>query len=146
MVIGLERIQFMTVIKLVSEKEAKGQVKEIYEDIKSFYELDFVPKVFQAWANNPEKLAAKWRATKDVQQKMGKEKFHIIGLSTSLQTGCDYCINFHTRILQDEGYTDQDLGFLIETISGMVASDLFVQGMQLEPDVKPIRLRLEEAA
>ncbi len=134
------------VMKLISEKEAKGQVKEIYEDIKSFYELDFVPKVFQAWANNPEKLVARWNATKATQEKMGKEKFHIIGLSTALQTGCDYCINFHSRILQDEGYTDQDLRFLIDTISGMVASDLFVQGMQLEPDVKPIRLRLEEAA
>ncbi len=135
----------MSLIKLIPEEEAKGQVKEIYEDIKSFYELDFVPKVFQAWANNPEKLAAKWRATKDAQQKMGKEKFHIIGLSTALQTGCDYCINFHSRILQDEGYTDQDVGFLIDTISGMVASDLFVQGMQLEPDLKPVRARLDEA-
>ncbi len=134
------------VMKLISEKEAVGRIKEIFDDIKVFYKLDFVPKIYQIWANDPEKLEARWNMTKIAQEKIGKEQFHVIGLSTSLQTGCDYCINFHTRILQDEGYTDQDLGFLIDTISGMVASDLFVQGMQLEPDLKPVCARLDEAA
>ena len=47
-------------IKLVTEKEASGKVKEIYEDIKATMGWSFVPETFQMVAHDPEHLDSYW--------------------------------------------------------------------------------------
>lgn len=136
----------MTIIKLVSESEAKGEVKEVYDDIKSHYKLDFVPAIFQAWANEPETITRRWSKTKDFEKRLGMEQFHLIGLCTALTTGCEYCVSFHSRILQDQGYSLGKINFLTELIANMAASDLYAKGLQLKPDLIPTQDRFEETA
>ncbi len=36
----------MASIKMIPEEEATGKVKEIYEEIKSQFEIDFVPNLY----------------------------------------------------------------------------------------------------
>ena len=50
----------MPSIKLVTEKEASGRVKEIYEDIKTTMEWSFIPETFQVIAQNPSHLDSYW--------------------------------------------------------------------------------------
>ena len=50
----------MPSIKLVTEKEASGRVKEIYEDIKTPMEWSFIPETFQMIAQNPSHLDSYW--------------------------------------------------------------------------------------
>ena len=46
----------MPSIKLVTEKEASGRVKEIYEDIKATMGWSFVPETFQMVAHDASHL------------------------------------------------------------------------------------------
>ena len=50
----------MPSIKLVTENEALGRVKEIYEDIKATMGWSFVPETFQMIAHGPSHLNSYW--------------------------------------------------------------------------------------
>ena len=50
----------MPSIKLITENEASGMVKEIYEDIKATMGWSFVPETFQMIAHDPAHLDSYW--------------------------------------------------------------------------------------
>lgn len=50
----------MARVELVTEQQATGRVKEIYEDIKETMGWGFVPQTFQLVAHNPDHLASYW--------------------------------------------------------------------------------------
>ena len=50
----------MPSIKLITENEASGMVKEIYEDIKATMGWSFVPETFQMIAHDPVHLDSYW--------------------------------------------------------------------------------------
>ena len=50
----------MARVELVTEQQATGKVKEIYEEIKVTMGWDFVPQTFQVIAHNPDHLASYW--------------------------------------------------------------------------------------
>lgn len=56
----------MARVELITEQQAVGKVKEIYEDIKATMGWEFVPQTFQLVAHNPEHLEAYWQSYKQV--------------------------------------------------------------------------------
>ena len=50
----------MPSIKLVTENEASGRVKEIYEDIKASMGWSYVTETFQMIAHDPSHLDSYW--------------------------------------------------------------------------------------
>ncbi len=80
-------------IKLISEEEATGRVKEIFEEIKKTAGIDFVPNLYRAMAPIPEYLEAQWNKTKAIMQRPGKlDKLtrEIIAVAVSAVNGCRY--------------------------------------------------------
>ncbi len=80
-------------IKLISEEEATGRVKEIFEEIKEKLGIDFVPNLYRAMAPIPEYLDAQWNKTKAIMQRQGKlDKLtkEIIAVAVSSVNGCRY--------------------------------------------------------
>ena len=55
--------------KTIPEKEAKGKVKEIFEEIKTARQLSEVPNFWKSLANNPETLERTWTSLKQVMKK-----------------------------------------------------------------------------
>ena len=56
----------MARVELITEQEATGQVKEIYEDIKATMGWDMVPQTFQLIAHNPDHLESYWENYRQV--------------------------------------------------------------------------------
>ncbi len=56
----------MATVKLVSEEDAQGRVKEIYEEIRSSLGIDFVPNMYKAMAVRPAFLDANWQKVQAV--------------------------------------------------------------------------------
>ena len=56
----------MARVELITEQQATGRVKEIYEDIKETMGWEFVPQTFQLVAHNPEHLESYWQNYKQV--------------------------------------------------------------------------------
>ena len=76
----------MSSVKMISEEEAHGKVKEIYDEIMSSLGIDFVPNMYEVMAVKPDFLEANWQKVKSVMVKPGKLDTltrEIIALSVS---------------------------------------------------------------
>lgn len=62
----------MAAINMISEDEATGRAKEIYEDIKAQLGTDFVPNLYKVMATKPAYLEANWNKVKAVMVEPGK--------------------------------------------------------------------------
>ena len=59
-VASMARRPILARVDLVTEQQATGRVKEIYEEIKATMGWDMVPQTFQLVAHNPEHLQTYW--------------------------------------------------------------------------------------
>lgn len=83
----------MASIKMISEDEATGRVKTIYEDIKREFGIDFVPNLYKVMASNPGYLEANWNKVKTVMLTSGKlDRLtkEVIAVAVSAVQGCRY--------------------------------------------------------
>ncbi len=83
----------MASIKKISEEEATGRVKEIYDDIKAQMGIDFVPNLYKVMASKPGYLEANWNKVKTVMVEPGKlDRLtkEIIAVAVSAVSGCQY--------------------------------------------------------
>ncbi len=83
----------MASIKMISEDEATGKVKEIYADIMADLGTDFVPNLYKVMALKPGYLEANWNKVKAVMVQPGKLDQltkEIIAVVVSAVQGCEY--------------------------------------------------------
>jgi uncharacterized peroxidase-related enzyme len=83
----------MASVTLVSEDEATGKVRVVYDEIKSELGIDFVPNLYRAMASNPDYLEANWRKVKAIMFASGKlDRLtkEIIAVAVSAVNACGY--------------------------------------------------------
>lgn len=83
----------MASIRMISEDEATGSVKEIYDDIKQTLGIEFVPNLYRVMAAKPGYLAANWNKVKAVMVESGRldrMTKEIIAVTVSAVLGCEY--------------------------------------------------------
>lgn len=83
----------MASVRMVSEDEAQGKVKAIYEDIKQSLGIDFVPNLYRVMAPNPPYLEANWNKVKAVMVESGRlDRLtkEIIAVAVSAVNACAY--------------------------------------------------------
>jgi alkylhydroperoxidase/carboxymuconolactone decarboxylase family protein YurZ len=83
----------MASVKMITEEEATGKVKDIYHEIMSQLGIDFVPNLYKVMAPKPDYLEANWNKVKAVMIKEGKLDpltKEIIAVSVSAVLGCRY--------------------------------------------------------
>ncbi len=83
----------MASIKMISEDEATGKVKDIYEEIKSQLGIDFVPNLYKTMASKPNYLEVNWNKVKTIMVEKGKlDRLtkEMIAVAVSAVLGCKY--------------------------------------------------------
>jgi len=82
----------MALLKVVTDEEATGKVRAVYDDIKATKEIDFIPNFWQSLAINPDHLEATWNKLKVVMRpgKLDKLTKEIIALAVSVSNNCTY--------------------------------------------------------
>jgi len=82
----------MALLHTVSDEEATGKVREVFDDIKAIKGIDFIPNFWQALAINPDHLEATWQKLKVVMKpgKLDRLTKEIIALSVSITNNCVY--------------------------------------------------------
>ena len=126
----------MTFFKTISENEAKGKVKEIYEEIKSVRQITEVPNFWKSLANNPETLERTWISLQQVMKKGALDPIvkELIYVAVSVTNGCEYCIKSHSLAAKKKGATDEMLNEMI-AVTGMAnETNRLVEGYQVELD------------
>ncbi len=83
----------MASIQLIKEEEATGRVKEIFEEIKTQLNIDFVPNLYRVMAGRPDYLEANWNKVKTIMitpGKLDRLNKEIIALTVSAVLGNKY--------------------------------------------------------
>lgn len=82
----------MSLYRTISEKEADGKVKAVYDDIKATKKIDFVPNFWKAMSVNPDHLEAVWQKLKTIMRpgKLDLKTKEIIALAVSITNNCEY--------------------------------------------------------
>ena len=130
----------MALIKLVSEDQASGEVKQVYNDVKSRYQIDFVPNLMQSWAHNPQALKSNWERIKHHEDVLGMEMAHAVGLSIAAQSPCTYCMHFHNLILRQLGWDDMKIENLISWAAQSAGGNIYANGLQLEIEKRTVEM------
>ena len=126
----------MTIFKKISESEATGKVKEIFDEIKEARQITEIPNFWKTMANSPETLERTWRS---LQQVMGKGELdhavkELIYVAVSITNNCEYCIKSHSLAARKKGATDGMINEMIAIVGMANETNRLVEGYQVQVD------------
>ena len=126
----------MPMFKPISENEAKGKVKEIFDEIKEARQITEIPNFWKTMANSPETLERTWRSLQQVMKKgaLAPEIKELIYVAVSITNACEYCIKSHTLAAKKKGATDEMINEMIAIVGMANETNRLVEGYQVEVD------------
>ena len=126
----------MPIFKTISEKQAKGKVKKIFNEIKRVRKIKKIPNFWKTLANNPETLERTWTSLQQVMKKGALDPVvkELIYVAVSVTNGCEYCIKSHSLAAKKKGATDEMLNEMIAVVGMANETNRLVEGYQVEVD------------
>ena len=126
----------MPIFKPISENEAKGKVKEVFDEIKSSRKITEVPNFWKYLANSPETLERTWNSLKQVMKKGALDPVtkELIYVAVSITNSCEYCTRSHTAAAKKKGATDEMIKEMIDVVGIANQNNKLVEAYQVEVD------------
>ena len=126
----------MAIFKTISEKQAKGKVKKIFNEIKRVRKIKKIPNFWKTLANNPETLERTWTSLQQVMKKGALDPMikELIYVAVSITNNCEYCIKSHSLAAKKKGATNAMLNEMIAVVGMANETNRLVEGYQVEVD------------
>ena len=126
----------MAIFKPIQESEAKGKVKEIYDEIKSTRQITEVPNFWKMLANDPNELDRTWSSLKEIMKKGALDPVtkELIYVAVSITNSCEYCIKSHSAAAKKKGATDEMLKEMFAVVGLANKNNKLVDSYQVEVD------------
>ena len=126
----------MPIFKPIEENDAKGKVKEIYDEIKKVRQITEIPNFWKSLANNPETLERTWASLQQVMKKGALDPVvkELIYVAVSITNSCGYCTRSHTFAAKKKGATDQMIKEMIDVVGIANQNNKLVEAYQVEVD------------
>ena len=124
----------MPIFKLIQESEAKGKVKEIYDEIKTTRQITEVPNFWKMLANDPNELDRTWSSLKEIMKKGALDPVtkELIYVAVSITNGCEYCIKSHSAAAKKKGATDEMLKEMFAVVGLANKNNKLVDSYQVD--------------
>ena len=126
----------MSIFKATSEKNIKGKVKKVFNDIKKTRKITKIPNFWKSLAHNPDNLERTWNCLKQIMKKGALDPVtkELIYVAVSITNNCEYCIRSHTAADKKKGASDQMIKEMIEVVGLANQNNKLVAGYQVEVD------------
>ena len=126
----------MPIFKPIQENEAKGKVKEVYDEIKTTRQITEVPNFWKMLANDPNELDRTWNSLKDIMKKGALDPVtkELIYVAVSITNSCEYCIKSHSAAAKKKGATDEMLKEMFAVVGLANKNNKLVDSYQVEVD------------
>jgi AhpD family alkylhydroperoxidase len=126
----------MATVNLVEYKDASPEVRQVYDDIMTTRNIDWVNNFWKTLAVQPELLRRTWNGVKDVMapgaiDDLTKEMIYV---AVSVANSCKYCINSHTAAARKKGMSDEMLSELMAVVGMANQTNALANGFQIEID------------
>ena len=126
----------MSIFKTTSEKNVKGKVKKVFNDIKKTRKITKIPNFWKSLAHNQDNLERTWNSLKQIMKKGALDPLtkELIYVAVSITNNCEYCIRSHTAAAKKKGASDQMIKEMIEVVGLANQNNKLVAGYQVEVD------------
>jgi AhpD family alkylhydroperoxidase len=126
----------MSIFKTTSEKNVKGKVKKVFNDIKKTRKITKIPNFWKSLAHNPDNLERTWNSLKKIMKNGALDPVtkELIYVAVSITNNCEYCIRSHTAAAKKKGASDQMIKEMIEVVGLANQNNKLVAGYQVEVD------------
>ena len=126
----------MAIFNMIEESEAKGKVKEIFEDIKQKRNIKFVNNFWKMLANEPETLERTWNSLQQVMKKGALDEMtkELIYIAVSITNSCEYCIKSHSSAAIKKGASKDMLSELNAVVGMANETNKLVESYQVKVD------------
>ena len=126
----------MSIFKSTSEKNVKGKVKKVFNDIKKTRKITKIPNFWKSLAHNPDNLERTWNSLKQIMKKGALDPVtkELIYVAVSITNNCEYCIRSHTAAAKKKGASNQMIKEMIEVVGLANQNNKLVAGYQVEVD------------
>ena len=126
----------MPMFKPISENEATGKVKEVFDEIKNVRKITEVPNFWKYLANDPNELERTWTSLKEIMKKGALDPVtkELIYVAVSITNGCEYCIKSHSLAAKKKGASDEMLKEMFAVVGLANKNNKLVDSYQVEVD------------
>ena len=126
----------MTIFTPISEKQAKGKVKKVFDEIKKTRKIKKIPNFWRSLAHNPDLIERTWNNLKQIMKKGALDPVtkELIYVAVSITNSCEYCTRSHTAAAKKKGATDQMLKEMIDVVGIANQNNKLVEAYQVEVD------------
>ena len=128
---------------LISDEEATGKVKDIFDDINANFGM--VPNFFRAQAGeDPDWLELNWMRWKAImgrQRSLDRKTKELIAMTVSIVNTCQYCSLAHEAMALMVGAGDEDITETKEIIELFASFTKIADSLQVPCDVTPDMVR-----
>ncbi len=111
-------------IAMVSEREARGHLRDLYAEIKAGMGTPNVPTLFRVMSQSSALLEANWRLYQTMMladSQLPRATKEMIAVVVSKANSCNYCVTAHSIFLKGLGHSNQQIKDCTERIE---AADL----------------------
>ena len=126
----------MATVNMIEYEDAIPAVRQVYDDIMTTREVDWINNFWKVLAVQPELLQRTWDGVKEVMapgaiDPLTKEMIYV---AVSVTNGCKYCINSHTATARKKGMSDEMLSELMAVVAMANQTNSLANGFQIEVD------------
>jgi AhpD family alkylhydroperoxidase len=125
----------MSRLGMVSEADAKGKTKELYQGIQS--KFGKVHNTFKVMGKNPGFLQAMLGLNASSGKGLDEKTKELIKIAVSAVNNCQYCLDAHFAVAKTVGCTDEEIHAAIECAVAMAAFNIFNHGAEPDNDFTP---------
>ena len=124
----------MATLRFVSEEEATGRTKEIYEELKG--SLGIVPNIYRALANNEHILETFWENRKRImdQGTLDPAIKEWLAWATVAINNAKFGVDTHTARLKKMGSTDEQIVEALAVINYFIGISTVINGLGMVND------------
>lgn len=125
--------------KLVSDEEAVGKTKEVFDAIRDSFGM--VPNFFRAQAAvDPDWLELnwlRWKAIMGRDRSLDRKTKELIAIAVSVTNDCGYCVKAHMGMAQMMGATEIDITETLQVVELFVSYNKIADMLEVPHDASP---------
>ena len=126
----------MSTLGLIEYKNARPEVRAVYDDIMATRKTDWINNFWKAIAHDPATLKRTWEDIKQIMAPGALDPLikEMIYVAVSVSNQCGYCIASHTVSAQKKGMTDEMFKELMAVVGMANETNRLSAGYQVEID------------
>lgn len=126
----------MSTVPLLSDDQASPAARDVFDDIRTKRQTDYVNNFWRALAHDPVQLAHVWGRVQQVMapgalDPLVKEMLYI---AVSTANGCSYCVHSHTAAARAKGMTPAMHAELLAVVAMAAQTNALATALQVPVD------------